>query len=370
MPTFQTIVVVYLLSGSAMAESLSPNFFADKLLLEATGAVERGNIARAEQIIQRVEVLDADPSLAFVYRYAKVLAERDVEENVLRSAKALLITHLTRADRTAEHYLPALELLLDFETRLAHIIKQTPLKARLPGILRKFEAQMVHVEGGTFTMGCTQEQQNCDEDERPLRNVEINGFWIARYEVTQDLWQEIMGDNPSSFANCPGCPIETVSWDDIQIFLKKLNSGGTAFRLPSEAEWEYAARGGKLGRGYQFSGSDDWTNVAWYYENSGNQTHRVGQKAPNELGLYDMSGNVREWVQDCWQNRYIDVPSYGRAREEQDCANRTIRGGSWYGKPSYVRSANRFWYPSWFRNNNLGFRIAISNSRGDRQPGD
>ena len=230
----------------------------------------------------------------------------------------------------------------------------------LPEILEKLESRMVRVEGGSFTMGCTAEQQNCGKDEKPLRNVRVGSFRIGKYEVTQELWRAVTGDSPSAFGNCPHCPVETVSWDDIQEFLQRLNSLGGAYRLPSEAEWEYAARGGKRSRRFQYSGSDDWAEVAWYYENAGNRTNPVARKKPNELGLFDMSGNVREWVQDCWHDSYAGAPTDGTAREEGDCVRRVIRGGSWYGKPSYVRSANRFWYATYFRNNNLGFRIAVS----------
>lgn len=231
---------------------------------------------------------------------------------------------------------------------------------RQPDILQEVRSQMVRVEGGPFAMGCTPEQEKCGPDESPVRRVQVSSFEIGRYEVTQELWQAVMGENPSTFGNCPRCPVETVSWDDIQTFLRKLNEGGAAYRLPSEAEWEYASRGGQRGRGHQYAGSDNWAEVAWYYENADNRTHPVGQKKENELGLFDMSGNVREWVQDCWHDNYVGAPGDGRAWEERNCARRVIRGGGWYGKPSYVRSANRFWYTTYFRNNNLGFRLALT----------
>ena len=207
-------------------------------------------------------------------------------------------------------------------------------------------------------MGCTPEQEHCADDEKPAHPVRIENFEIGKYEVTQELWEDVTGKNPSAFGDCPRCPVETVSWDDIQAFLRKLNDRSGQYRLPSEAEWEYAARGGQRSQEYQYAGSNDWTAVAWYYENSSNRTHPVGQKQANELGLFDMSGNVREWVQDCWHESYSVAPSDGQAWELGDCHRRVIRSGSWYGKPSYVRSANRFWYAIYFRNNNLGFRIA------------
>ena len=238
---------------------------------------------------------------------------------------------------------------------------QARLDERHPEFLRDLDGQMVRVDGGSFTMGCTPEQENCAADEKPMHQVRVDSFEISKYEITQELWEAVMGENPSAFTNCPQCPVETVSWDDIQMFMDKLNARGGRYRLPSEAEWEYAARGGQKSRGYLYAGSNDWAAVAWYYENSSNKTQPVGQKQPNELGLFDMSGNVREWVQDCWHASYAGVPTDGRAwmgGEQGDCVRRVIRSGSWYGKPSYVRIANRFWYATYFRNNNLGFRVA------------
>lgn len=237
---------------------------------------------------------------------------------------------------------------------------QAALSERQHDILREIRSQMVRVEGGSFAMGCTQEQEKCNSDESPVHRVQVASFEIGRYEVTQKLWQAVMGENPSTFGDCPRCPVETVSWDDIQTFLRKLNEGGGTYRLPSEAEWEYASRGGQRSREHQYAGSDNWAEVAWYYENADNRTHPVGQKKENELGLFDMSGNVREWVQDCWHNSYVGAPGDGRAWEEGNCGRRVIRGGGWYGKPNYVRSANRFWYTTYFRNNNLGFRLALT----------
>lgn len=220
------------------------------------------------------------------------------------------------------------------------------------------DKQMVSVSGGLFSMGCTSEQENCELDERPVHKVIVSNFEISRFELTQELWQSVMNDNPSTFGDCPQCPVETVSYDDIQLFLEKLNAGVEIYRLPTEAEWEYASRGGLLSEKYQYAGSDDHRDISWYYQNSGNRTHPVGSKKANELGLFDMSGNVREWVQDCYRNSYDNVPEDGSANREDGCVYYAIRGGSWYGKSKYLRVANRFWYPTYFRNNNLGFRLA------------
>ena len=159
--------------------------------------------------------------------------------------------------------------------------------------------EMVKVEAGSFNMGATSEMENPYEDEKPVHRVTLtNNYYIGKYEVTQALWQAVMGSNPSCFKGYD-LPVETVSWNDCQDFISKLNAmTGKRFRLPSEAEWEYAARGGNKSRGYQYSGSNTIGDVAWYVGNSSSMTHAVGTKQPNELGLYDMTGNVYEMCQD------------------------------------------------------------------------
>ena len=164
--------------------------------------------------------------------------------------------------------------------------------------------EMVKVEAGTFMMGATSEDKNASADEKTIHQVTLtHDYYMGKYEVTQAQWQVVMGSNPSYFKG-NNLPVEQVSWDDSQEFIAKLNSmTGKKFRLPSEAEWEYAARGGMKSRGYRYSGSSKISDVAWYGGNSGSTTHPVGTKQPNELGLYDMSGNVCEWCQD-WYGDY------------------------------------------------------------------
>ena len=356
--TILPLLLALSLSVPAVAQDLPPEIRADKLLLEAAAAIEGGDPERASRALRELEGLDVEPPPMFAYVRGRVLAEHRDGAEAWREGRLLLARFAVEAGRGSERYTPALEAILAAEDRLRAAARLARLEGRLPEILREVDAQMVRVEGGTFTMGCTPEQEPCRADEKPARTVRIERFEIGRFEVTQELWEAVMGERPSAFAHCPKCPVETVGWDDVQAFLRKLNAGGARYRLPSEAEWEYAARGGRQSKGDRYAGGDGPAGVAWYHENSGNRTQPAGGRQPNELGLFDMSGNVREWVQDCWRGSHEGAPEDGRARQEGDCRRRVIRGGSWHGKPGDVRSASRLWYTTSFRNNDLGFRIA------------
>lgn len=216
---------------------------------------------------------------------------------------------------------------------------------------------MVWVDGGTFRMGATSEQGSEISDEKPVHSVTLSGYYIGKTEVTQALWQAVMGSNPSYFEG-DDLPVEQVSWDDCQEFIRKLNSlTGQNFRLPTEAEWEFACRGGNNSRGYKYSGSNYIDNVAWYDGNSGDKTHPVATKSPNELGIYDMSGNVWEWCAD-WYGDY----SSGRQTNPKGPyggSYRVNRGGSWNYGAGYCRSSNRGYYCPADRGSYLGLRLAL-----------
>ena len=218
--------------------------------------------------------------------------------------------------------------------------------------------EMVRVEGGTFRMGATSEQKDEAWDgEKPVHSVTLSSYYIGKTEVTQALWQAVMGSNPSGFKGAD-LPVECVSWDDCQEFIQKLNSlTGRNFRLPTEAEWEFACRGGNNSRGYKYSGRNKLGSVAWYNGNSGGKTHPVGTKTPNELGIYDMSGSVWEWCND-WYGSYT-ANSQANPTGPQSGSGRVRRGGSWFNDARSCRSSNRNGnYPP-DRCNFLGLRLAL-----------
>lgn len=248
---------------------------------------------------------------------------------------------------------------------------------------------MIHVEGGTFAMGTSTEQSG-EIDEKPTHSVKLSSFSIGETEVTQALWQVVMSNNPSYFTGNSQLPVEQVSWKDCQKFLRKLNRlTGKNFRLPTEAEWEYAARGGNKSHGYKYCGSNNIDDVAWFNENSGDKyldnlskplvweyyddnpdwalieennckTHIVKQKEPNELGLYDMSGNVSEWCSDRYNESYYAKSPVYNPKGPSLWFYRVCRGGSWFDYASFCRSSFRGSSRPGYSFETLGLRLALS----------
>jgi len=221
------------------------------------------------------------------------------------------------------------------------------------------EHEMVFVQGGTFTMGCTDEQDDdCRDDEKPAHQVTLSSFYIGKYVVTQAQWQTIMGSNPSYFKG-DNLPVVTVSWIDVQEFIRRLNAAtGKQYRLPTEAEWEYAARGGNQRKEYKYSGSNNVDDVAWHRAaNAGMAPHPVGTKQPNELGIYDMSGNIEEWCSD-WYDSYSSS-AQTNPTGASDGYTRVTRGGSYtFARPVHVSYRSRVTPDNTSRA--LGFRLALS----------
>ncbi len=359
--------------GMAMSQDLPDDILADQYLLEAKKALENGEPQAARRAFVKIEALDTEPPLEFYFFFGKLLVEQGKTVDDVRQGQASLKQFVVNIEKGSDYYRPTLELLSaaagkiekaeqrqDEEAKQQAAAQQraATLKELLPSLLESLKQQMVAVPGGTFTMGCTEEQSSCDDDEQPVRQVQVKSFTISKYEVTQDLWEAVMGKNPSRFRNCPRCPVENVGWDDTKLFLKQLNAlTGEHYRLPTDAEWEYAARGGQERQASLYAGSDTLDSVAWYDKNSGNRVHQVGQKQPNGLGLYDMSGNVWEWMEDCWSKAYPGPPADGSAWKSRNCARHMLRGGAWTSYPRYLRSSNRYWNLSAFLRDDVGFRL-------------
>ena len=245
----------------------------------------------------------------------------------------------------------------------------TPFNKNLPHP----DLALVHVEGGEFMMGDDNGEFN---SEKPAYLVRLSSFFICQYQVTQDLYESVAGDNPSRFKGNKR-PVEKVSWIDANQFIDQLNdsseirqylnsldASGMAFRLPKEAEWEYAARGGQYSQGYAYCGSDKLKQVGWYDENSGNETKAVGLLLPNELGIYDMSGNVYEWCEDWFDGKYYEKCKKGgvvinpKGPEEGD--GRVIRGGSYFSSAECCRPTYRDRLTPVNRSYFIGFRLVLS----------
>ena len=238
-------------------------------------------------------------------------------------------------------------------------INETTGNDSVAKLLEKLNDDMVYIEAVEFTMGATKEQKGeANSDEKPAHPVVLNCFYLCKYEVTQELWEAVMGDNPSHFKG-KNLPVENVSWDDCQMFIMKLNElTGKNYRLPTEAEWEYAARGGSNSMHYKYSGGNYLEYVSWYFRNSMDKTHTVGMMKPNELGLYDMSGNVWEWCQD-WYGTYGKKTAYYPTGLIK-AYNKVFRGGGYDNGDTYSRCSYRNGTAPQNKFKNLGLRLAHS----------
>jgi len=235
---------------------------------------------------------------------------------------------------------------------------------------KSLKMEMIYVPGGTYTMGCSSEQDNdCRDNEMPVHRVTVGGFYIGKYEVTQAQWKAIMGttvrqqqakaEANSIVSEGDNYPMCYVSWNEVREFIRKLNAQSSRqYRLPTEAEWEYAARGGNRSRDYKYSGSNNADNVAWNGDNSDNKSHIVGTKSPNELGIYDMSGNIAEWCSD-WYGSYFGN-SQTNPKGSASGTGRVGRGGSWGDDALDTRVRDRISVTPNRRGNFLGFRLVCS----------
>ena len=260
--------------------------------------------------------------------------EVDLPDNEATEVKVVLTKHLTAAGMERE------------------------MAARAASLARaeRLSGEFVTVKGGCFQMGDLFGDGGADE--KPVHEVCVKGFKLAKYEVTQWQWREVMGTNPSRFKDCGlDCPVEKVSFDDIQAFIGKLNAqAGGHYRLPTEAEWEYACRGG--GNQQRYCGGDDLDALAWYAGNSGGKTHAVGGKQANGLGLYDMSGNVWEWTCSQYFKKYAGNEKDCSSNNDVTAGGRGWRGGSWYFHARLSRVSYRHGFAPDARIERLGLRLA------------
>lgn len=217
----------------------------------------------------------------------------------------------------------------------------------------------VDVPVGEFMMGCDSKTDKCQDDELPLRNVQVSeGFSVSKYEITQKAWQEIMGSNPSTFVGTER-PVDSVSFNDVQQFIDKLNeiAGEIDYRLPSEAEWEYLARAGQSARFPLATEAQTLAQSAWFGQLETTGTQDVGKLQPNAWGIHDLSGNVMEWVQDCWRDNYENALPNAAAHQSETCKGHALRGGSWIDSKDYVRLAYRNHWDRNYRSHEVGFRL-------------
>ncbi|MCI7662618.1 MAG: SUMF1/EgtB/PvdO family nonheme iron enzyme, partial [Bacteroidales bacterium] len=319
------------------------------------------NIAALDPIVGKLDI-NSNPINADVYidgrRYGKT---PDIIQNLIIGQHSLSLkkegyAELQATIEIAEGKISTYNFTMQQQEKQE---KQTLASDVETFIVNGVEFKMIKVEGGTFRMGATSEQSNdAYDDEKPVHSVTLSDYYIGETEVTQELWEAVMGSNPSYFEGDNQRPVENVSWNDCQKFIKKLNRlTGKEFRLPTEAEWEYAARGGKYSRGYKYSGSNNADEVAWYDSNSGSKTHPVKTKKDNELGLYDMSGNVWEWCNDWWGCYQSNSQTNPTGPSEGE--SRVLRGGGWCYFDMGVRVSRRDYLTPGYRHIIIGLRLAL-----------
>jgi formylglycine-generating enzyme required for sulfatase activity len=250
------------------------------------------------------------------------------------------------------------------KSRIQELSSTAPTKGKTRDFSDKIgteQTQMLFIQGGTFQTGSPDDDSDAYDDEKPQHEVTLSDFYLSKYPVTQAMWRAVMGSDPKElkFKGCDQCPVEGVSWNDAQEFLKKLNSKtGKSYRLPSEAEWEFAARGGQESKGYKYAGGNDLKKVGWFDDNSEDKTYPVGELDANELGLHDMSGNVWEWCQD-WNEDYSPKPQTN-PQGPKTGYYRVMRGGCWYFTAPNCRVTSRRSMHPGNGGSNVGFRLAHS----------
>lgn len=251
---------------------------------------------------------------------------------------------------------------LDLQLKLVEKISELnndPRTIRRRKAIQSIGQGMTKIKSGEFSMG----NNSGNNDESPEHKAILSSYYISRYEITQEQWSAIMGDNPSGFGNCSDCPVENVSWNEVARFIDTLNKlSGEKYRLPTEAEWEYAARGGGIIRSASdFSGGGRVDKLGWVYKNSSKKTHPAGELAGNEQGIHDMTGNVAEWCHDWYDGAYYKRSKTENPQGPDNGKEKVIRGGSWNDEDSNCRNSTRDKRPGDYKNKSVGFRVCQNN---------
>jgi formylglycine-generating enzyme required for sulfatase activity len=327
---------------------------------------------KAADLMARLDLLPADIRNAqglegFEHGLQNAMTLRTIDrwvsefDSKCNEAKARIIQQKDALDRAQKEKAEAelLKILAEARAKKEQEKEAERRKAELElgkKLVGMFE--FIQVSGGSFQMGAN----DCGENAKPVHEVKLDNFHIGRYPVTQKQWLSVMGNNPSKFQSGENHPVERVNWHDAQQFITRLNQlTGKQYRLPTEAEWEYAARSG--GKKFTWSGTNsarELEEYTWFNVNSGGTTHTVGLKKPNSLGIYDMSGNVWEWCSDWYDEGYYRHSAISNPPGASSGQYRLLRGGSWYNVDVDARAASRNWVDPVLRHDRNGFRLALS----------
>ena len=339
----------------AQDKDMSPEVQLDLLVNSATKSMRAGRWEDAVQSFEKAMKRGVSLPGDFHFLYGKSLYKTGSYEYALSS----LTIYLTLVGREGEYYEDAITLVVDAENKQKEKARRTSdSKYRKLEAASETEDGMVYVKGGCFDMGDI--FGTGVSDEKPIHTVCLGDFYLGKTEVTQKQWEDVAGSNPSKF-QCADCPVERVSWNNVQDFIKKLNKKtGMNYRLPTEAEWEYAARSGGLKE--QWAGTNDEEKIGeytWYGYTAEGRTHAVAGKTPNAIGLYDMMGNAWEWCSDRYDKEYYERSPSKDPQGPSEGKNRVLRGGGWRSKDKGLRTTDRNdFIPTSKKFTDIGFRLA------------
>ena len=350
-----TVQVASMQTVFAKEKELSPEVQLDLLVNSATKSMKAGRWEDAVQGFEKAMKLGVSLPGDFHFLYGKALYKTGSYEYALSS----LTIYLTLVGRDGEYYEDAITLVVDAENKQKEeTLRTSESKQQKVEAASVTEDGMVYVKGGCFDMGDI--FGTGDSDEKPVHTVCVGDFYMGKTEVTQKQWEDVTGSNPAKF-QCADCPVERVSWNNVQDFIKKLNEKtGRNYRLPTEAEWEYAARSGGLKE--QWAGTNDEEKIGeytWYGYTANGRTHAVAGKTPNAIGLYDMMGNVWEWCSDRYDKEYYETSPSKDPQGPSDGKTRVLRGGGWRSKGRVLRTTDRNNMPPTIKKfSDMGFRLA------------